>query len=344
MAEIFGRNWTRRELLARVGHMDQLAGIRASTAGDGTARGGRLFDVTTGSGLSFRVLADRALDITSCSYRGTPLAWNSPSGEVHPSYYEAAGMGWLRSFPGGLVTTCGLDQFGAPSFDAGEDFGIHGRLSNLPAEQVSHRAEWRGDEYQLEIRGRVRQARLFGENLVLERCITTRLGSNRILLEDTVCNEGFEPQPHMLLYHCNLGFPLVSEETRLAFEAETTLPRDADAEPGLAAWHRFQAPTTGYREQVFRHVAKADEKGMVAVTVHNPGLEFDLVIRYPKAALPHLFQWKMMGQGAYVLGIEPANSSGIGGRAAARESGDLPQLEPGESRKYQLLFDIVERR
>lgn len=341
MATFLGRSWTRRELLERVGSIEQLAGIRAVTEAGGKAQGVRSFEVYTASGLTFRVLADRALDISSCHYRGLPLAWTSPAGDVHPSYYEGAGSGWLRSFGGGLVVTCGLDQFGAPATDKGEDLGLHGRIGNLPAHEVSHKTRWRGDDLELEIFGVVRQARLFGEHLVLERRIVTRLGSKLVCVEDLVTNEGFTPQPHMILYHCNLGFPLVSERSRLHLEAEATTARDADAEAGLSEWRSFQAPTPGYREQVFQHIPKADAEGRVTVLVENPDLGLGLRMGYAKDSLPQLFQWKMMGQGAYVLGLEPANCSGIEGRAAARGRNDLPQLEPGESRGYTLTFEVM---
>ena len=49
----------------------------------------------------------------------------------------------------------------------------------------------------------------------------------------------------------------------------------------------------------------------------------------------------MMGQGAYVLGIEPTNSTGIEGRSVARERDDLPHLAPGESQRYQLEFEVL---
>lgn len=340
MANLWGRAWTRAELLQHVGHIDQIAGISALDAVDGLGRGNRLFQVSTGSGLTFRVLADRALDISACHYRGVPLAWASPAGEVHPAYYEAEGLGWLRSFQGGLVVTCGLDQFGSPATDGSESFGIHGRVSNLPASQVNYRTYWAGDDYHLEISGQVRQARLFGENLVLERKISARLGSNTIRLEDTVTNEGFTPQPHMILYHCNLGFPLLGPAATLQLETAATVARDAAAELGLAEWRRFQPPTPGYREQVFRHAPLANDQGEAVVRLDNPELDFGFKLRYSAGTLPHLFQWKQMGQGAYVLGLEPANSSAIEGRAVARQRHDLPQLEPGESRGYQLQFEI----
>lgn len=341
MAFLYGRHWSRQELHQWVGHVDQVAGIKSMAAADGLERGGRMLQVWTGSGLDFTVLADRALDIYACRYKGIPLAWISPIGAAHPAYYEPQGAEWLRSFPGGLLVTCGLDQFGAPCSDAGEPLGLHGRVGNRPAQCVSYRTYWEEDECILEIAGQVRQARVFGENLLLQRRISTCLGSHAIHVEDVVTNEGFAPHPHMILYHFNLGFPLLSEDSRLHVEAEESIPRDADAEDGLAHWSRFQPPTPAYREQVFRHVPRADGQGKVQVELENPRLGLGLRWTYDKASLPHLFQWKMMGQGTYVLGLEPGNSSGIEGRAVARQRGGLPHLEPGESRSYALEVEVV---
>jgi hypothetical protein len=341
MTNLFKREWSKSELLRRVGQMDQLAGIRLLEAGDGKARGCRMLDVWTGTGLRFQINAERALDISSCDFKGQPLAWRSPAGDVHPAFYEPQGLGWLRSFPGGLLATCGLDQFGSPSQADGAEFGLHGRISNSPASQVSYRAFWDGDEYKLEFTGEIWQAALFCENLVLRRKISTALGSNRIRIEDVVTNEGFQPAPHMLLYHFNLGFPLVSEQTRLQLQAEETLPRDTTAQSGLAEWDRFQAPTPGYSEQVFIHKPVTAENGLTTVELRNPHLGLGLRWTYQTAELPYLMEWKMMGEGAYVVGIEPANCNGLGGRAATRESSQLPMLAPGESRKYHMDVEVI---
>ena len=53
MAKLFNREWSKTELLSRVGQMEQLAGIRLLEAGDGKARGSRILDVWTGTGLRF---------------------------------------------------------------------------------------------------------------------------------------------------------------------------------------------------------------------------------------------------------------------------------------------------
>lgn len=339
MANVYDRKWTKQEFLERVGRAEQVAGVRLVEAAEGTARGGRLLNVWTGSGLCFDVLADRALDVSACRYKGVPLAWSSSTGDVHPAHYEPEGLGWLRSFPGGLLATCGLDHFGPPSSDEDGDVGLHGRASNTPARFVGHRAHWAGDEYEIEITGEARQTRVFGENLVLRRRISTRMGSSAIRVEDTVTNEGFAPQAHMILYHCNLGFPLVSEEARLVLESEETIARDADAEAGLEEWDRFQPPTAGYSEQVFRHRVATDGEGRSRVELQNPALGLTLRLTYN---LPYLIHWKMMGQGLYVCGVEPANCGVMHGRGAARESGELPLLEPGESRGYEVKLEVIE--
>lgn len=341
MIHLFNQPWEKAALLSRVGQMEQLAGIRLIEAADGKARGCRLFDVWTGGGLRFQVNADRALDLSACEFQGLPLAWRSQAGDVHPAFYEPEGFGWLRSFAGGLLTTCGLDQFGVPSEDAGRSFGLHGRISNTPAESLSQQSYWDGETYRLEISAVIRQAALFRETLVLQRKITTSLGASHIRIEDVVTNEGFEEAPHMILYHFNLGFPLVSEHGRLKLASQETFPRDEEARRGLAEWDRFQPPTPGYREQVFIHRPIPDSAGKTTVEFHNPRLGVCVRWRYPQASLPYLMEWKMMGMGAYVVGVEPANCNGLGGRAASREKGELPMLQPGESRTYQIDFEVV---
>jgi hypothetical protein len=337
MTTLFNREWSKAELLNRVGQMDQLAGIRLVEAEDGKARGCRILDVWTGTGLRFQINAERALDISSCDFKGMPLAWRSSTGEVHPTYFEPQGLGWLRSFTGGLLMTCGLDQYGLPNQDGDAELGLHGRISNYPASQVNYRTFWDGDNYKLEITGEIRQVSAFGENMILRRRIATALGSNHIQIEDVVTNESFSPAPHMILYHFNLGFPLVSENTFLKLHAEDTLPRTEVAKSGLAEWDRFQPPTAGYQEQVFA----SDKKGFASVELSNPQIGLGMRWTYSTANLPYLMEWKMMGQGAYVVGVEPSNCNGLAGRAATRETGQLPMLESGESREYHIELEVL---
>ena len=342
MVAWLNREWSKDELCQRIGHIDQIASIKLVHAADGYEQGARVLQVDTGSGLTFRVNADRALDISQCSYRGTSLVWRSPSGDVHPAYYEPQDIGWLRSFSGGLVVTCGLDQFGEPTTDQEDRLGLHGRISHTPANQLSYRSYWDNDEYILEISGQMRQQRLFGENLLLSRRIVTRLGSRRIYLEDAVTNEGFEPQPHMLLYHCNFGFPLICEDTRLTLDSNETIGCDERACTELDQWHCLQEPSNGYQERVYRHQPVANASGRIAVQLDNSAIGIGLQLSYDNEYLPYLYQWKVMAPGVYVLGLEPANCGVMQGRNEARNLGQLPVLEPAETRHYRLQFEVLE--
>ena len=341
MATLFKRTWTRSELLNYVGDLSQIAGIRMGEWADGNERGLRVADVRTGSGLAFSVLLDRGMDIGPASYQGLPLAWVSPTGWGHPMYYNPQGTEWLRTFGAGLLTGCGLTYLGAAGEDEGESLGLHGRLSNLPAQRVRIDEAWQGDECSFWVEGEMRQARVFGENLRLKRRITVALGGNRIMLHDLVENLGTNESPLMILYHINLGFPFLDETSQLVAEPHAVAPRDTAAEPGLQDWMHFQKPTAGYAEQVFYHDLPADKNGWASMQLINQTRKLGLRVSFQKATLPNLVQWKMMGLGAYVLGIEPANCQ-VGGRNLERARGTLQFLQPGEQREFQLEIEVTQ--
>ncbi len=344
MATLFRTSYTRAELLQRIGDIGQLAGVRVGELGDGFERGGRVADFRTGSGLAFTVLVDRGLDIGWANFGGASLAWRSSAPAAAPAFFEPAGLGWLRGFYGGLVTTCGLTYLGAPVMDEGQALGLHGRASYIPATHFAYGGDWLGDDYEMWTAGQVREAAALVENVVLRRRISARLGESRLFIEDTVTNEGYQPVPHMLLYHCNFGFPIVSEQTELLAASAEVKPRDEAAAPGLADYHRFQPPTPGYQEQVFYHTLKADTLGQAQAALVNRtfggGQGLGGYVRFALAELPRLVQWKMMGQGNYVCGLEPA-TNWVGGRATERAEGRLQFLAPGETRHYKLEIGVL---
>jgi hypothetical protein len=340
---LFGKTYSKTELQAYLGDISQVAGVRLKTLDNGAERGVRVADVRTGSGLRFTVLIDRGMDIGAADWAGRPLAWSSGVGAVHPSFYDPVDLGWLRSFPGGLMVGCGLDNVGSPGVDGDDHLGLHGRLSHSPAELISAGGEWHGDEYEIWIEGQVRHFKLFSATLILKRRISTTLGSDRLCLVDTITNQGFEPAPVQILYHCNFGFPIVSPESELWLETERSEPRDEDAAAGFDQHKRFQPPTPGYAEQVFYHYPRTDDSGYASAALVNRALEFGAFVRFRTAELPHLVQWKMMGQGIYVVGLEPGNCW-VQGRAHDRASGVLQFLEPGASLSTSLEIGVLPDR
>ncbi len=357
MPTLFNRHYTPLELKQFV-DVSQLAGVRLVEYQDGKARGLRAAQVWTGSGLRFEILLDRALDIGAAEHSGRALGWTYPTLGA-PQFYDPHHHGWARTFGGGLVTTCGLDFFGQPENDNGQELGLHGRISHTPAEQVRVTTEWRGaaartssasetmradaasdDEYILEIEGRARQAVVFGENLVLTRRVTTKLGANSFTLHDTVTNEGFRAAPHMILYHCNFGFPVVSPDSEILLDVESTRPRDARAEKGFGQETRFEYPASDYPEQVFFHKPRADANGYAQGSIVNRALNFGAYVRWQIENLPCLGQWKLMQAGEYVCALEPANYWETP-RAKLRQEGRLKLLAPGESVEYELEFGAI---
>ena len=342
MAELFGRPVKRKDLERAVGRMDQVAGARAMVLEDGPARGMRGIDVWTGSGLEFTVLPDRCLDILSASISGRSLAWESAAGPVAPERYDAEGLKWLRSFGGGLLTTCGLRHFGNPDADPnGESWGLHGRASHLSAEDVAVERGWEGGEYRIRIRGRVVEAEVYQPTIVLERTITTSLGSRTIEVADRVTNRGFATSTAMLLYHCNLGWPLLSGESRLWVNAAGVSAVSESAERHVKQHAAMALPTAGFEPEVYQIDVRAGRDGKCRAALVNPALDdgVGLLIEWPKATLGYLAEWKMMGEGVYVLGVEPCNCP-FPPRASLRERGLMPTLRSGESFEAGVTFHV----
>ena len=344
MANIYGRSFTKTELMKRVGDISQIAGARRSTLESGKAKGVTAVDVKTGSGLNFTVLPDRGMDIAWADYKGISMGHISKAGIVSPEFYDSNGVEFLRSFYAGLLTTCGLTYMGAACIDEGKPLGLHGRASNLPADDVCIINEWAGDEFIMKVRGRIRESAVFGENITLTREIEARLGENKITIRDEVENCGFDRQPLMLLYHFNFGFPVLDDATQLILPEGTVRARDREAEKGIDACKTFNGPLHGYAEQVFYHDPAAGSDGKVTAALFNKALGtagLSVSLTYNKKQLPYLIEWKQTDEGDYVVGLEPATWYPEG-RSEARKRGELLFIEPGEIRKTELEIKVCE--
>lgn len=344
MVDLYGRRWTRQELEGHVGDISQVAGVRRLSLGEGRQAGVELAQFRTGTGFNFDVSLSQGMDISLAEYRGQALAWRASPGDVAPAHYEPQGRGWLRSFPGGLVKTCGLTNVGAACTDGGQELGMHGRIGNLPAENVWIDGAWEGDEYLMWVQGKLRETTVFGENLLRSRRITARLGESKLWIDDVVENQGAYSSEFMLLYHINLGFPVVANGAKLLTPPTVVVPRDADATEGKESYASFHGPQAGYREKVYYHDVQPDDQGYVTVAVvnegHNQGQGLGVYVRYKKEQLPRLIQWKMLDARTYVVGLEPANCL-VEGRDRERERGTLQVLEPGASQKVHLEIGVL---
>lgn len=332
-------NFSKAEIQKYVGNIKQLADIRTSVLDDGKGRGVRIADFHNSSGLQFSVLPDRAMDIGYASYKGTPLSFLTPGGYANPSFYEPRGFGWLRNWSGGLMTTCGLNNVGTPGHDdysrvEGPD-GLHGRISNTPAEILSQTKEWHNNKFVLSIKGVIRDACLFGRNMELHREIKTHLGESTIEIIDEVRNLSYQTENLKILYHINLGYPFLSESAVLKINNSEVVARDDEAKKGIANWSTFEKPSENYNEQVFFHNIPGDP-GASAI-LYNPDLNLSFSVEYSKDTLPNFWQWKEMCTGTYVLGMEPTN---VGMDSYGKESEEYTSIKGYSSKIFKIKISI----
>jgi hypothetical protein len=264
--------------------------------------------------------------------------------ETSPVYYESRSSEWLRTFYGGLLTTCGLTYMGSPCIDQGEELGLHGRVSNLAAENVYADGKWMGDDYQMFVKGKLREAIVFGPKLELSRNITVWMGQPKITIEDVIENIGNKSAPFMILYHINIGFPVLDSTAELIESRAKVWSRDEEAKKGIDSFNRFIEPLPDYKEQCFFHDIEADSNGFCHIAIINPAFDnnrgIGVSVMYKKDSLPNLIQWKMMGTDEYVCGIEPSNSWPRG-RALERKEGTLQFIKPAEKVKNYIEIEIL---
>ena len=344
MPKLFGKNYTKQQLLDLTGDMSQLAGTRRAELVEGNERGSDLIEVFNASGLCFSILSGRALDIASAHYKGMSLCFRSHTGDVGPAFYEPEGLGWMRGFFGGLVTSCGMTFTGHPEIDPEEEnqeLGLHGRPAFIPAKSVAAESGWEGEDYLVRVRGKMREAESLGTSLELSREISTILGEKCLRIHDRIENLSAEPSPLMFVYHTNPGFPVLDTGTRAVIHSEKTTEWEEDREVDPEVYTAAAAPRKTARDNVYIHRLLADPSGQVHVGLINDRLELGLYWKYPKKEMPVLTHWQHFHRGNYVTGIEPGNVSMLG-RAWNRKNGYLYHIEPGEVREFHLEIGVLE--
>jgi hypothetical protein len=284
---------------SKLGHIEQVALVSERPS----------LDVRVFGGIDFRLHPERGLDIGAAWFRGAPLAWIAAAGEAGANLPE-----WRQAWGGGLVTTCGLDNVGAPS----EGIGLHGTYMFLQAEDVRTSR----DPEAIVCSATVHDPR----GLRVERTIRTTLGEGRVELVDRTVNVTEVALEAPLLYHVNLGWPLWDVGSRVETDAVEVRARDADAAPH--DWSEAPAVVSETPERVWEHIGAT----RASVTNERLGLRVEI-----ESNLPRLWQWVDPNPDVYVLALEPANCS-VRGRAHDRAEGRLPALSPGSERTTRLVL------
>jgi hypothetical protein len=317
-----------------MGHPTQLCAVEEVRLVGGKGDGMRLLQVRNATGLEFTVAADRCADIYRLLCKGCNMGYFSPTGYVAPAYYDDQGAGFLKSFTAGFLTTCGLTAAGAACEDDGESLGLHGSIGNTPCERIW----WTEDAEHFYIHAEVDDSRIFASKMHLSRLITCGKFENYITIEDTVENRGDAVSPVMILYHMNMGYPLLSENSVVEIPSEKVTPRNDHAAEDLDTWHKMLPPTANFEEQCYFH--SFSDKGFASI--YNPDINKGLAMRYDAKTLGYFTEWKMMGYRDYVLGLEPGNCT-PDGRDVMRREGKLKFLKPGEGVAYEITVQLYEK-
>jgi galactose mutarotase-like enzyme len=322
-----------------IGHESQILGVEEHRLVGGKGDGMRLLEVRNGKGLEFTVSLDRCADISRLSVDSRNIGFFAPCGYVSPKYYDGQGIGFLKSFTAGFLTTCGLTAVGSPCEDNGEILPLHGAISNTPSENHSYSIT----DDEIQIKAAIRHASLFGEQLILSRKYICSLQENTLKIIDTVKNIGCRTSPFMMLYHFNIGYPMLSEKSKVLIPSNSVTPRNEHAAKSIDNCLKMEHPQSDFEEQCYYYDVK-DTQGKASVEIYNPDIEKRLIMRYGKNELNCFTQWKMMGEYEYVLGLEPGNCT-PDGRDVMRKNGMLKFIEPQQvyTHNIELVFKDGEK-
>jgi hypothetical protein len=330
----------------------QVGGIDAYAIDDGPARGVRALCVNTGGGLRYRVLVDRGMDIDQAFFNQHSLAFLTFKGVTPATRGLDHGLDWLKSFPGGLLTSCGPFNIGPPSVDEGEDLGLHGPHSNTGAtiESVINSDPLFG-RTELSVTGTIRYGAFYGPCVELRRTIASSLGDNSIQVTDEFTNAGNQAVPHAWLLHINFGYPLVDAGAELCFDSPKVVPTDARQSVARfregVDFKRILPPQESHRGPdsavAYLFPKPINRAGDTTVAIVNRKLGLGVAIHYNTKQFARCGNWQHFGPGEYVTALEPMNGT-IDGRAADRKNKLLDQIPPGGKKLYRYTLEVVTDR
>ena len=271
----------------RISNFMQIASLRRYTLTEGRAAGIDVIDCDNGK-MRFLINVSKACDIMQMYHAGENLSFISKNG------FDKRELAFGRRFEGGMLYTCGLDSLGARA-----GFEPHGNLHNIPAEIV--RAEV--TEKEIVVEGIIRDTSLAVRNLVLRRKITAPIGKACLRVEDTLHNAAFAPTEYAILYHVNIGYPMLDEGARIVADVTSCTTRTEHAAKEVDKRAEMGAPVVDAEESCFYlKLAKPE------ISLENPKNGKRFTLTYSGDTLPAFVQWKNEAAGLYVTGFEPSTT------------------------------------
>ena len=271
----------------KISNFQQVASLRRYTMSEGKQKGVDVIDCDNGA-LRFLLNVSKGLDVMQLYHMGKNISFISKNG------FSAREHSFLNRFEGGMVYTCGLDSVGGR-----EGYELHGSYHNIPAEVICAQC----DEQGIRVEALIRDTALFGRNLVMHRTITSGVESNCVHIEDKLTNMGHKEESYCLLYHTNIGYPMLDEGATICMDEQGCVPRTPWSEENMSTRALVEGPVADTQETCYFMTL-----GKPEVSLINPKLGKKFTLSYSKDTLPCFVEWKSMVSGDYALGLEPATT------------------------------------
>lgn len=334
--------------------------VRATQMHGGRQEGVQLIYVNNGK-LTITIISTRGMGILDVSHTTVDkddqktrsrIGWKSPVEEVvNPAFINLGargGLGWLEGF-NEFMCRCGLENVGQPGKDeivtntgakAEVDLTLHGKIANIPARSVELVVDQQAP-YRIRIRGRVSERMMFGTNLDLYTEVSTEPGTMEFRIEDKVVNNSSQPQEFQMLYHTNVGKPLLGEGARFLAPVKQVTPVNAHSAKDAKTFGNVAGPTPGIIEQAYFMHPIAGKDGNTIAAVINQAQDQGLSMRWSLKQLPYLTLWKNTAaiEDGYVIGVEPGTSF-PNMRKVERKAGRVPTLAGGASHIMTIDFGV----
>ena len=272
---------------AKISNFSQVASLRRYTMTEGREQGLDVIDCDNGN-LRFLLNVSKACDVMQLYHKGQNVSFVSKNG------FTKRETPFLQRFEGGMLYTCGLDSVGGR-----DGYELHGSFHNTPAQIL--RAEC--DENGITVEALIRNTALFGQNLVMKRTVTAAIGGDSITVQDTLVNEGFCDAAYCLLYHINVGYPMLDEGAKIEADVQKCVPRTPWSQQNEDKAFSVIAPQAVTEETCYFLTLGAPKAALV-----NEKLGKKLTVTYSGETLPHFVEWNSAVSGDYAVGLEPATT------------------------------------
>ncbi len=317
--------------------------IAKRTLAGGRQQGSALIVIRAGR-LTVTVIPTRGMSVYKASLDGVEFGWASPVEEiVHPSFMrlsERGGLGWLEGF-NELMVRCGYEWSGHPAVEGDKAYTLHGRAGNTPASAVEVRIA-REAPHRIAVRGLLVEKAFNAIDFETWTELAITPGETRFALEDRLVNRGDYARPYEIIYHTNIGRPVLEEGAQVVAPFLSVAPFNDAAKPGLANWRSYPGPTRNFNEMVYACELAAGPDGRTAAALVNAAGSLGFAVVYPVVELPTFTLWKNTDteRNGYVTGLEPGSNYPYP-PPVERAAGRLKQLEPGGEARFRVSFELL---